>query len=932
LLASGFRENAWRRLNHYDNICNRFHCLGRFLPVSIGSGLGRRGPRLIGKIKSGAWESSQRRFVFSPFLELPVRPKFTATGVRAMPKVLIVDDDATSRRLYASLLAHHGHSVIEAGDGREGLAVAQLELPDLVISDIVMPTMNGYEFVQQFRRLPEHQRTPVIFCSASLLEPEARALGSACGISLFILKPFDAKQVLATVEHALHPGFEPGPPLPPYAQCDPIPLLLNAYFEKAKKLDASMQLGSLVEVGIQLGGPHEANKLLEIALAAACKLTAAKFAAAAVLSETSDEVQTIAFHGFDETTVTQLRPSSFATPFLREVISERKPRRMLLSGKEAHNDALPAAHPGVLSILAAPLLAGDRAHGWIVVAEKSAARPFTEEDERMLQALASQTITSYHSAQRFRTIQEHARTLEIEIVSRQRAESRFRMLLEASPIGIVIANCAGKIEDVNAEALRMFGYLREELIGQLIEILVPERHHDVHEGHRSSYVRDPRPRPMGPDAELHARRKDGSEFPVEIGLGPLATRDGVMISATIVDITVRKKMEEQLRLSQRMESIGRLAGGVAHDFNNLLTVILGNADVVMDALPAGHAALPKLETIHKAGASAADLTRQLLAFGRQQLAQPRILDLKDTLRKIESLLRRLISENIVLKISFEPALACIKADPGQIQQVLLNLAVNARDAMPEGGQLNIEAHNIDLDESYAALHPGVFPGGYVMLAVTDTGCGMDQATQMRIFDPFFTTKELGKGVGLGLATVYGIVKQGGGYIWVYSEVAKGTVFKIYLPRVAQPAQPAERDEREPTCKGNETILLAEDSDPLRAMAREYLESDGYTVVEAVSGKDALQRAAEFAGNIHLLLTDVVMPEMSGPELAEKLVRARPGVKVIFTSGYTDDAIARQGILDSKVAFLQKPYRPKDLAKKIREVLQATPAAVKVSEQ
>jgi CheY-like chemotaxis protein len=302
------------------------------------------------------------------------------------------------------------------------------------------------------------------------------------------------------------------------------------------------------------------------------------------------------------------------------------------------------------------------------------------------------------------------------------------------------------------------------------------------------------------------------------------------------------------------------------------------------------------------------------------------------LKKIESLLRRLVSENIELKISFKPSLGSIKADPGQIQQVILNLAVNARDAMPKGGLLSIEAQNAELDESYAAQHPGVVPGSYVLLVVSDTGCGMDQATQTRIFDPFFTTKELGKGVGLGLATVYGIVKQGGGYIWVYSEVAKGTVFKVYLPRVEQPAKPAKKDDPGDNCTGTETILLAEDSDPLRAMAREYLESTGYTVVEAVSGKDALRRAAEFAGNIHLLLTDVVMPEMSGPELAEKLVHERPGIKVIFTSGYTDDAIARQGILDSKVAFLQKPYRPKDLARKIREVLQDAPAAVEVSEQ
>ena len=850
-----------------------------------------------------------------------------------MPKILIIDDDAMSRRLYASLLGRHGHTVMEARDGREGLAMAQAALPDLIISDIVMPAMNGYEFVQQLRGLPRHKRTPVIFCSASLLEPEARALGSACGISLFILKPFDAQQVLATVDHALQKDSVP-PPAPLFfdVKLDPIPLLLNAYFEKARKLEASLQLSSLVEVGIELARPHEPVELLEITLAAACKLTGARFATAGILSESSAEVQTLALCGFDQATAERLRKSSFATALLREVITKRKPRRVVRGQAEALDNFLPAAHPGVCTILTVPFLAGDRAYGWMLVAEKPASQPFSEEDERMLQALASQTITSYQSAQRFRTIQEHARDLELEIEARQRAERRFHTLLEASPVGIVITNGTGKIEEVNAEALRMFAYQREDLLGLPIEILVPERHHQLHESHRSRYFDDPHTRPMGPNAELFARRKDGTEFPVEIALGPLATREGMMISATIVDITVRKKMEDQLRLSQRMESIGRLAGGVAHDFNNLLTVILGNSDVVMDSLPAGHPALPKLETIRKAGTSAADLTRQLLAFGRQQLVQMRFLDLKHTLQKTEALLRRLIGENIDLRISCDPALGCIKADDGQIQQVLLNLAVNARDAMPKGGRLTIEVNNVDLDDSYLAQHPTVRAGSYVMLAVTDTGCGMDQATQARIFDPFFTTKELGKGTGLGLATVYGIVKQGGGYIWVYSEVAKGTVFKVYLPRVEQPPEPLRKDDLEASYNGTETILLAEDSDPLRAMAREYLEGAGYTVVEAVSGKDALRRAAEFAGNIHLLLTDVVMPEMSGPELAEKLVRERPEIKVIFTSGYTDDAVARQGILESTVAFLQKPYRPKDLARKIREVLQDASAAIQVSER
>jgi PAS domain S-box-containing protein len=508
----------------------------------------------------------------------------------------------------------------------------------------------------------------------------------------------------------------------------------------------------------------------------------------------------------------------------------------------------------------------------------------------------------------------------------QLSEQRYHLLAEAAPMGILLTGELGRVIDANTQALRMFGYERGELIGETIEVLLPERLRRSHQEHRSGYIKEPRERPMGVGMELIARRKDGTEFPVEIGLEPLVTREGVLISSTIVDITGRRKMEERLRLSQRMEAIGKLAGGVAHDFNNLLGVIIGCADVVLDTLPPGHPAAKKVEMIRKAGASAADLTRQLLAFSRQQILQPRVLDLKEVVKRTEVLLRRLIGENIDLAISLEPSLGYVKADVGQVEQVLLNLAVNARDAMPKGGRLAIEARNVKLDETYKEEHQQVIPGPYVMLAVGDTGLGMDRETQLRIFDPFFTTKELGKGTGLGLATVYGIIKQSDGYIWVYSDLGKGTIFKIYLPRVEQSARPANQEEPEPAVlRGSETILLAEDSESLREMAREYLESVGYTVLEAASGPEALQLAKDLRGTIHLLLTDVVMPEMSGPELAQQMLSLHPGIKIIFTSGYTDDAIARQGVLDPSVAFIQKPYRPKALARKIREVLHDAPA-------
>jgi PAS domain S-box-containing protein len=837
--------------------------------------------------------------------------------------ILVVDDDIQTRQLYVSLLTPFGHQVIEAGDGKEGLERARLEKPDLIITDILMPTMNGYEFVSALRNFPLLEKIPVIFHSATFLDRETRSLGAACGVSLFISKPCEPERALAIIQEAL--GLEiqkPAAPAPIQTDGDAIPLLIDAFFEKGKQLDAvSIRLASLLELGLDLAHSCGLDGLMEKAGNAARKIIGANCSGIGILAENGPHLRSFALFGADPEVTAKLDHAVFNGPIFREIVSERKARRAFSPFGEPGGLELPVYHPPVRSFLGVPLEAGDHVYGWIYVADKLASLEFTEEDSRILTALAAQAALAFENAERFRTIQEHARQLETEIEERKRAEDRFRVLVETSPTGIVIADERGRIAEVNAQALQMFGYDRGELIGEVIEILLPERLRRSHQGHRSGYAKGPHVRPMGVGMELPARRKDGTEFPAEISLGPLVTKEGVLVSSTIVDITGRKKMEGQLRQSQRMEAIGKLAGGVAHDFNNLLAVILGSADVVLDKLPADHPSRRKLELIRQAGSSAADLTRQLLAFSRQQMLQPRLLDLKDILKRTQVLLARLIGENIQFTISLEPSLGQVKADPGQIEQVLLNLAVNARDAMPQGGRLRIEARNVELDDSYKDAHQPVVPGRYVMLAVEDTGSGMDRDTQSRIFDPFFTTKELGKGTGLGLATVYGIVKQSAGYIWVYSELSKGTIFRVYLPRVDESTRPVEQKEPDSLIsRGCETILLVEDSDSLRELAQEYLESVGYNVLKAASGKEALQQAREFNGTIHLLLTDVVMPEMSGPELASQMASLRPGIKVIFTSGYTDDTVARQGALDPGVTFIQKPYRPKALARKIREVL------------
>jgi len=384
-----------------------------------------------------------------------------------------------------------------------------------------------------------------------------------------------------------------------------------------------------------------------------------------------------------------------------------------------------------------------------------------------------------------------------------------------------------------------------------------------------------------------------------------------------------ERSEEQLRQSQKMDAIGQLAGGVAHDFNNLLTAICGHSELTLKRLAPDDPLHRPLEQIKKSGERAVALTRQLLAFSRKQILQPKIIDLNQIVVDMNKMLQRLIGEDIDLLMGLAADLGKVKADPNQIEQILLNLSINARDAMPKGGRLTIETSNVDLSEEFSHDHVSVPPGQYVMLAVSDNGCGMDAETQAHIFEPFFTTKEVGKGTGLGLATVYGIVKQSEGTIWQYSEVGRGTAFKIYLPRAEAPMKEVEveADDRE-SLQGTETVLLVEDEEVVREMATEILRDAGYHVLEAKHGPEALILGRRHSGAIHLMLTDVVMPQMSGRDLAEQLTPLRRDMKVLYMSGYTDDAIVHHGVLEEGTAFIGKPFTPDALTRKVREVLDA----------
>ncbi len=503
------------------------------------------------------------------------------------------------------------------------------------------------------------------------------------------------------------------------------------------------------------------------------------------------------------------------------------------------------------------------------------------------------------------------------------SEANYRALFEESRDAIYVVTREGSFLGFNQAVLDLYGYTGEEMARLNVRDLW------VHPGERETFQRVIEEKGFVRDHEVKLRRKDGSEIDclMTASVRPARAGSPSAYQGIVRDVTERKRLEEQIRQLQKLDAVGRLAGGIAHDFNNLLTVIGGRIQILLNRLRPDGRTRDDLVLMQKTVERAAGLTKQLLAFSRKQILQPRVLDLNAVVGGIAPLLARLIREDIELTTRLDGELGRVRADPGQIEQVIMNLAVNARDAMPAGGRLTIETANVELDDRYARDHAGVEPGPYVMLAVSDTGSGMDADTQAHIFEPFFTTKEAGKGTGLGLSTVYGIVKQSGGHVWVYSEPGRGTSFKIYLPRVEAPADMLAAEAAATPPRGSETILLVEDDEGVRDLAREILQAFGYRVLEAGHGNEALAVARHHPGPLHLLVTDVVMPGMSGREVAEALARERPETKALYLSGYTENAVVHHGVVEASMAFLQKPFTPDTLAREVREVLDQGPNRV-----
>jgi len=698
--------------------------------------------------------------------------------------------------------------------------------------------------------------------------------------------------------------------LPPSANSEQLRLLTDVRPTKVSELRlANARLRALINIGLELSTKSNPTSLLMSVCASARDLFGATYATLGVVNPVDQRIRRLAPCGPDADrwiSVGDPVPAAFAG-----VVTQRRTIRGSNPGGNPVAVGLPEHHPLIREHVVVPIASLSQVYGWLCLV-RNEGPSYTEDDEQFLLALAGQLGRVYELEHEI----HERRNAEVALSASERLN---RNLIEHLPHRILVKDRNSVILSCNGNYARDLGLPRDEVIGKDAFAFYPP---ELAEAYNADDRLVMTQGTMKNEEEPY--QVDGVERWVHTVKVPYRDELGEVVGVLVVfeDITERKRLEAQFHQAQKMEAVGRLAGGVAHDFNNLLTVMLGYCELLLSETALDDPRKPDIEEIQKAGQSAAALTRQLLAFSRKEIIELNLIDLNSVATGIKGMLARLIGENIAISLALAPRIPCIRADRGQVEQILMNLAVNARDAMALGGVLTIETAAVMLDHDYASAHLGVIPGRHVVLTVSDTGSGMTPETMSRLFEPFFTTKGVGKGTGLGLATVHGIVSRSGGTVNVYSEVGKGSSFKVYFPAVDDDVAADIIEAPHPQGRlgiGAQKVLVVEDSDGLREFTRRLLERQGYTVLVAANLEEAT-RVFDANGAIEVLLTDVVMPGGSGPELAALLVKRRPSLKVIYMSGYTDEAIVHHGVIDAGIAFLHKPFTSDALGQKIREAL------------
>jgi|HubBroStandDraft_2_1064218.scaffolds.fasta_scaffold01090_8 two-component system cell cycle sensor histidine kinase/response regulator CckA len=845
-----------------------------------------------------------------------------------MAQILIVESHASSREYLRSVLERLGHQVTEAQNDEEGLEFARLGPPAIVFIDILMPTMDGYEFVSALRSQPEQSALPVVFWTAAYLKREALGLAQECGVHHIADKSALPEEISWIVEQCLGEDAISAAPARDETVIPQHPRIAHVTAtQRADDLQTcNRRLSALSELGRAIANQDNVPSLLKEVCEGARYLLGARVAFAFTIDPHSKRVN------FTHLTGTSMPVLPEAIDKVCLLWQENLTATKRIDRVDADHGVMAHAFQAALPRCIKPYLGAAMLNpiggmvGALVLGTKIGVPDFDEEDTLIASAVAAQAGVAYQNWARRADLQESLTELQAEIALRRKAESElhnveedYESSIRTAPYGIYRADPDGKLLVVNKVMAEMLGYDSER---EVVELQTTEEIF-CEQDERQRLIARYGARDLVMNVEVKWKQKGGAHVNVKLNGWPKLGQDGKLIwyEVFVENVTAHRKIELQVQQAQRMDAVGQFAGGVAHDFNNLLMIISGYADLIQTADFEKNAVIERVGHIARAAKQAAAVTKQLLAFSRTQPEQSGNVDLSSLLEELEDVIPRLAGEHIRCSIKCAPSPRRLRIDRSEIEQVLLNLVVNARDAMPDGGKLTIETAHVDVDESHVQQQCAhLIPGPYARITVSDTGIGMDEATKARLFEPFFTTKQRGLGTGLGLSMVSGIVKRSGGDTWVYSFPGKGSTFTVYLPVVEDPSETKElRSQSETIPTGSETILLVAHEQGLRTAVCEFLRSTGYVVLEASNGMEALHMCGDYQERIDVLLTDYIMPGLSGPGLGGLAIKQRPTLRIICMSGYTGRITQIPGSCKT-ITFLQKPFSLSVLAQTVRDVL------------